>query len=571
MHRLLHRGARVALLLALACPPAAALRPPVRAGAPRVDSLGHTPFVLRGQLLSDRFGDALGHADVNGDGHDDLLVGAWAYDGYGGESGRAYCYLGSPAGIDSVPAWTGYSTNPTAYYGWSVAGIGDLDGDGYDEIMVGASRDSSANQVGRALVYRGGPSGPSLAPMWIGHGTALASRYGVSVTGLGDVNGDGHPDVAVGAYNHPSAAGRPGSVFVYYGDGTTLGTTPTRIDGDVHLSWFGYATGRAGDVNADGFDDLVVGATYASHPDTFEGRAYLYLGGPAGIATTPAWVIDGDNPGAGLGYAVGGAGDVNADGYDDVLIGAHHYDTTLVETFEGQGRAFLYYGGPGGLSPTPSWWVTGRNRQAHRGRAVGRAGDVDGDGVDDLLVSDLRYTGTAFSEGRLEVFYGRPGFGPSTLADWAYSPGVTALALGQTMIGDMDLNGDGLVDVAAGTSGPSEDIAQVFGWVYVLYGVPGTLAAPPPWRPAGLDLAPPWPHPVRAGASARVRWALPEPGRSRLALHDAQGRTVAVLADGPASAGVHETRVDAALAPGLYFLSLHSGAARATRRLVVIR
>lgn len=569
--------ALAALVVVSAAPVAGALRKPPSAAhrAHRADSLGHVPIILHGETLSDRFGDPVACAgDVNGDGRDDLIVGAALFNGVGQRSGKAYVYLGSAVGIDTLPVWSRASQHPDARFGVSVAGVGDLDGDGYDEIMVGACRDS-IEQEGRAYLYRGGPAGPDTIPAWVGRGLYTYSAFGTCVASAGDVNGDGLPDVAIGAPGRPGPAGRAGAVQVYYGNGTGLSPTPTLITGDLDGSWFGYSVANAGDVNADGFDDLVVGAVYASNPITWEGRAYVYLGSASGVSTTPAWVADGENPGASFGFNVGGAGDVDADGLADVLIGAHHYDTTLVETLEGTGRAFLYRGTPTGLTAEAPWWITGRSKQAHLGRSVGCAGDVNGDGVDDMFVTTLRYTGSQFSEGKLEVFYGHAGTGPSTIADWSYQPGVQVLALGQSMVANMDLNGDGAIDIAAGSSGPSEDIAQVLGWVYVILGVPGPLSVPP----AEILPAPPtaFPNPLRAGAEGGVRLTLPESGRVRVSLFDAQGREVARLADGSFAAGPLTLRFSGRgtagepLAPGLYFVRVATGGRTFGARLAVVR
>jgi hypothetical protein len=215
--------------------------------------------------------------------------------------------------------------------------------------------------------------------------------------------------------------------------------------------------------------------------------------------------------------------------------------------------------------------------QSHLSRAIGFAGDVNHDGIDDMYLSSLREAITQFSEGRLEVYYGHAGTGPSTFEDWGYSPGERTLALGQSMAANMDLNGDGAVDVAGGTSGPSEGVTPVLGYVYVLYGVPGALDAPPLDLPSGLALAPPSPNPLAAGASATARFTLPRAGRVRLALFDAQGREAVALLDGTLEAGPHRVafrahdHAGAPLSPGLYFLGLDVDGSRRTSRLAVVR
>jgi hypothetical protein len=566
----------LALLLAAASLPADARtpRPGARdargARAGRVDSLGPVPLVLRGPAIGDLFGVSIAKAgDVNGDGYDDLIVGSLSYDGAATDAGRAYLFAGSPAGLDTVPVWVQGPSNANAQFGVSVAGVGDLDGDGYDEVLVGAGRDT-VQQEGRASLFRGGPAGPEAQPSWVRRGAVAQAWFGTSVAGAGDVNGDGEPDVVIGAPNHPTAGGRTGAAFVYYGTGAGLGTVPTLIPGAIAGSWFGYSVAGAGDVNGDGFGDLVVGAVYASNPDSAEGLAYLYLGSPSGIATTPAWVAESDSPGAGFGGSVSGAGDVNADGYADVIVGAHHFDSTLVTT-HGQGRAFLYFGSPAGLGATAPWWVAGQSLQAHLGQTVGFAGDVNGDGVDDLYVGSHSYTGTYSGEGRLELFYGHAGTGPRTVSDWSYAPGQYLRLLGHAVAGDMDLNGDTAVDVATGTAGPDNN----YGQVYVFFGVPGPLAVPPAGPTTGVALGRPAPHPFRD--RVRLPFTLPAPGRVRLAVFDVGGRSIATLLDadrpaGPASV-TWDGRDDRGVrcAAGVYVVHVQSPAGSARRLVALLR
>jgi hypothetical protein len=151
------------------------------------------------------------------------------------------------------------------------------------------------------------------------------------------------------------------------------------------------------------------------------------------------------------------------------------------------------------------------------------------------------------------------------------------MALGQSMAADMDLNGDGAVDVAGGSSGPSEGPTAILGYVYVLYGIPGSLDAPPLAPADGLSLAPPSPNPLAAGASATARFTLPRSARVRLALFDAQGREAASLLDRTLEAGPHRVafrghdHAGAPLPPGLYFLGLDVEGSRRASRLAIVR
>src|SRR5262245_9819409 len=143
---------------------------------------------------------------------------------------------------------------------------------------------------------------------------------------------------------------------------------------DQAFAQYGFAVATAGDVNGDGFADIIVGAPSYDNDQREEGRAFVYYGSPSGRSKTPDWTAEGDQEFAGYGFSVGSAGDVNGDGFDDVIVGSYLSDNG--EPNEGQ--AFVYYGSAAGLSPTPNW--TGEINQvgAQFGYSVGSAGDVNG-------------------------------------------------------------------------------------------------------------------------------------------------------------------------------------------------
>ncbi|HEY3352732.1 MAG TPA: integrin alpha, partial [Polyangia bacterium] len=146
---------------------------------------------------------------------------------------------------------------------------------------------------------------------------------------------------------------------------------------DQTWSELGTSVAAAGDVNGDGYADVIVSAPYFQ-PTAFgadRGRVYVFLGGPAGLAATPAWTVTGDQDYARFGLVVAGAGDVNGDGFDDVIIGAPFYDHGAADT----GRATVYLGSAAGLGATPAWTIYGDAAGALLG-AVAGAGDVNGDG-----------------------------------------------------------------------------------------------------------------------------------------------------------------------------------------------
>jgi hypothetical protein len=163
----------------------------------------------------------------------------------------------------------------------------------------------------------------------------------------------------------------------------------------------------AGDVNGDGYSDVIVGADNFSNAEDTEGRAFVFHGSKSGLSRSPAWRAEPDQADAFFGGDVAAAGDVNGDGYADVLVGASSLD---VGGQERAGRAYLYLGSPTGLPDTPSWTADGEEPSANFGSSVSTAGDVNGDGFDDWLVTSATWTAVDVHPGR--VFRHR---GPSVL------------------------------------------------------------------------------------------------------------------------------------------------------------
>ena len=290
--------------------------------------------------------------DVNGDGYSDVVVSALRHDagfGVNANRGQAYLYLGSAGGLATSAAWTGSGDVNGAAFGSSVATAGDVNGDGYSDVLVGAffhnAGANSSLQLGRAYLYLGSAGGLATSPAWTGSGDESFANFGRSVATAGDVNGNGYSDVLVGAAGTNFNAVR-GRAYLYLGSDGGLATSPAWIDsGDENLARFGYSV-AAGDVNGDGFSDVLVGAfghNAGAGANARRGRAYLYLGSASGLATSPAWIDSGDENSADFGYSVAAAGDINGDGYSDVLIGAYGHDAGAGAIAD-RGRAYLYHG-----------------------------------------------------------------------------------------------------------------------------------------------------------------------------------------------------------------------------------
>ena len=463
--------------------------------------------------------------DVNGDGYSDVIVGAYGYDSGQTDEGKVLVFYGSATGLDTSVSWAAESNQATARFGWSAATAGDVNGDGYADVIVGAFwYDNSHSNEGAAFVYHGSATGLDLngtrtggTPQnadWMAQSNQDEARLGIRVATAGDVNGDGCADVIVGADEYDDGQSGEGAAFVYHGSATGLGPdgTPQNADwmaeSDQADASFGNSVATAGDVNGDGYTDVIVGAPYYDNGHGAEGRAYVYHGSAAGLSTT-AWTAESNQGNARLG-SVATAGDVNGDGYADVIIGAYFY-------FAGQtreGAAFVYHGSATGLdlngtrtSGTPQnadWWVESNQYDAQLGGSVGTAGDVNGDGYADVIVGASLYDGAQTDGGAAFVYHGsatglgldgtRPAGNPSN-ADWADEGDQEEGKLGFSVATAGDVNGDGFADVVAGT--PYYDVLRPpyvnsdAGQASVYHGSPMGLSTDAAWDQQG-DYAETW-------------------------------------------------------------------------------
>jgi len=214
------------------------------------------------------------------------------------------------------------SNNLSALFGFSVNTAGDVNGDGFDDVIIGARdyRNFEAGE-GAAFLYLGSSSGEFSTSAWSAEANQQFASMGGSVDTAGDVNGDGYDDILVGAPQYTLGQQSEGVAFAYYGSTSGPSTTPDWTGQiDQASAVYGWSVSEAGDVNNDGYDDVIIGARYYNNGQTKEGKAFLYLGSATGLASSPVWSKEIDIQNAGFGYSVSEAGDVNGDGFDDVLV-----------------------------------------------------------------------------------------------------------------------------------------------------------------------------------------------------------------------------------------------------------
>ncbi|MCO4770692.1 MAG: FG-GAP repeat protein [Deltaproteobacteria bacterium] len=387
--------------------------------------------------------------DVDGNGYADLLVGGEGYDGGQAGEGGAWIYGGTAAGLDwSSPIWSGESDQPGAGYGRVVATLGDVNGDGYSDWAVGSDGwdEPAFADAGKVLVYLGGPAPLNSAPSWEQSGTATGERFGSDVAG-GDLDGDGYADLAIGirAFSNPEAG--EGAVFVWLGGVGGLGVAADwSAESDEVGAQLGSAVAVVGDVNGDGYADLVGGAPEYVGTASGQGQAFLWLGAQS-LPASPSWSVTGALLINQVGASVAGVGDVNGDGLDDVAIGAPTSSNVLTE----EGAVLLFEGEAtsSGLGAVSAVTYFGDNSFSGFGSAVAAAGDLDGDGLYDVAVgSPSQFVG----RGILRVF-GGDASSYSLSPIFAVAGGIaTSDGLGSAVVA-ADVNGDGYADLLGGSPG----------------------------------------------------------------------------------------------------------------------
>jgi hypothetical protein len=466
---------------------------------------GTNGFRLDGVASSDALGFSVDVAgDINGDGFDDIIASAPYANSPLTNAGSSYILFGKASGFSSasnVSALTGangFRLDGVAVFensGKSVSAAGDVNGDGIDDIIVGVEKaDNNGADSGSSFVMFGKKSSFSSAinlSVLSGQkgfridGAAAGDNSGMSVSEAGDVNGDGIGDIVIGAGNADNNGGESGSAYVIFGKTTSFssvlnlasltGTNGFRIDGNSVTDRAGHSVSAAGDINGDGFGDVLVGAAYAGFDAADSGTSYVVFGKASGFSSvvdlgalpaTDGFRIDGTAADDRSGSSVAAAGDINGDGFDDILVGAPFAEPIGTAN---SGASYLIFGKAtnfatslnlSALSGVDGFRMVDGSGDDRLGASVSSAGDVNGDGFGDIILGAQLDDFGGLNSGTAHVIFGR-------------RPDASVIRMGSVI--SQTIQGGDFADGLAGVGG--NDVLEGRGGGDVLDGSVGTNTA----------------------------------------------------------------------------------------------
>lgn len=424
---------------------------------------------LAGENAFDYFGHAIALAgDINGDGFEDVLVGAYAHSEKDVNAGKAYIFygipdLGQPGVSISGPDIALNGQNDYDYFGYSVSSAGDVNGDGYADFLIGAPyNDEGADDAGKAYLYFGGGFGkinsldPSPSLTFLGE--AKGDNFGMFVTSLGDINGDGKDDILVGAPDNDERGDNAGKGYVYFG-GQTMDNQPDLVMwGENPKDYFGLSAAKLEDINGDGFNDFAVGAYGNDEKAIDAGKVYVYYGG-ASLNNAADKTYLGEGKGDYFGFSMASA-KLNGDSITDLVVSAYGNDEKGADA----GKIYVYFGGNSfGSGSQSDLQILGEHAGDYFGYALSPISDLNADGVEDILAGAFGYDGPGDNSGRIYAFFGGAGMSasPGLIVDGAQAGDNFGSIVSPAGFFNND-NGAEIIMGAKGTDAQGQDVGKVY-------------------------------------------------------------------------------------------------------------